>query len=275
MKHVLVAGHGFVGKEIAKLFRARGWQVSTLSRGGDSDYQADLTDLASLQSLARQLAGVDVLVHCASAGGSGDYRGVYYHGVKNLISAFPSVKPYFTSSTSVYPQVDGSEVTEISSTEQEREGGRILVESEQLVLGAGGVVLRLAGLYGEGRSFLLRRFFSGDSKIEEAGDRLMNHTHHEDAADAMWFIENRCPSVSSEIYNVCDSSPISQLATYQHLCAIFQKPLPASGPRPEFSKRGWSNKAVSNKKLRSLGWEPLHPSFVEAAPAVAISLGLI
>jgi nucleoside-diphosphate-sugar epimerase len=39
--------------------------------------------------------------------------------------------------------------------------------------------------------------------------------------------------------------------------------LPATGPRDLNRKRGWTNKRVSNKKLRALGWKPQYPSFRE------------
>ena len=58
----------------------------------------------------------------------------------------------FTSSTSVYSQRDGSWVTEESETKPARETGRILLETEKLVLERGGMVARLAGIYGPGRS---------------------------------------------------------------------------------------------------------------------------
>jgi hypothetical protein len=39
--------------------------------------------------------------------------------------------------------------------------------------------------------------------------------------------------------------------------------LPATGPRDLNRKRAWTNKRVSNEKLRALGWEPRYPSFRE------------
>ncbi len=72
----------------------------------------------------------------------------------------------FTSSTSVYAQRDGSWVTEESETKPARETGRILLETEEFVLGHGGIVARLAGIYGPGRSALLSKFLAGEAIID-------------------------------------------------------------------------------------------------------------
>jgi hypothetical protein len=53
---------------------------------------------------------------------------------------------------------------------------------------------------------------------------------------------------------------------------MFDRPLPPAGPRDPDRKRGWTHKRVSNAKLRASGWQPGHPSFLDAARAVASSL---
>ena len=69
-------------------------------------------------------------------------------------NSFPAAKILFTSSTSVYAQCDGSRVTEESETKPLRETSRILLETENFVLDKGGIVARLAGIHGPGRSAL-------------------------------------------------------------------------------------------------------------------------
>jgi len=178
----------------------------------------------------------------------------------------------FTSSTSVYPQVNGELVTEESATDLERETGNILLESEQIILNGNGTVARLAGVYGNGRSYLMRRFLAGEAAMEEDGSRILNHTHHEDAARAILFLCEMGEAARGEIYNICDSHPMTQLETYQALASIFGRDLPPSVPRNLQSKRGWSDKAVSNAKIRALGWEPAYPSLIAAAEEIAASL---
>ncbi|MFT5882135.1 MAG: nucleoside-diphosphate-sugar epimerase [Crocinitomicaceae bacterium] len=274
MKHLLIAGNGFVGKVTQKLFTKNGWKVTTMSRNGTGDHHADLTSLASLEALSQSISYPTHVLHCASAGGGGveSYRAVYLDGVRYLSEIFPSSHMLFTSSTSVYPQVDGELVTEESATDLERETGNILLESEQILLKAEGTVLRLAGLYGNGRSYLMRRFLAGEAAMEEDGSRRLNHTHHEDAARAILFLCEMGEVARGEIYNVCDSHPVTQMETYQALASIFSRDLPPSVPRNLQSKRGWSDKAVSNAKIRSLGWEPAYPSLIAVAEEIAASL---
>ena len=274
MKHLLIAGNGFVGKVTQKLFTKNGWKVTTMSRNGAGDEHADLTSLDSLFNLSKSISYPTHVLHCASAGGGGveAYRAVYREGARNLAEIFPSSHKLFTSSTSVYPQLNGELVSEESATDLERETGNILLESEQIILNGNGTVARLAGVYGNGRSFLLRRFLAGEAAMEEDGSRRLNHTHHEDAARAILFLCEMGERARGEIYNVCDSHPMTQLETYQALCSIFGRDLPPSAARNLQSKRGWSDKAVSNAKIRALGWEPAYPSLVAAAEEIAASL---
>ncbi len=74
------------------------------------------------------------------------------------------------------------------------------------------------------------------------------------------------------IYNVADSSPLHQGDCYQALAQIFERPIPPKGPSPENCKRAWSQERVSNEKLRSTGWEPRYPSFLDVAGEVSKSL---
>ena len=82
------------------------------------------------------------------------------------MAAFPAAKPLFTSSTSVYPQIDGSTVDESSDASPDKDTGSLLRETEELVVAGKGIVARLAGIYGPGRSFVLRNLLEGKAAIE-------------------------------------------------------------------------------------------------------------
>ena len=169
----------------------------------------------------------------------------------------------FTSSTSVYAQTNGEWVTEKSETDPARETGRVLLETEKLVLGGGGTVARLAGIYGPGRSALLKKFLDGKAVVDPESDRFVNQVHRDDIAAALFLLLNR-PSPSSEIYNVVDNSPILKSDCYRWLSERLNRPLPPSARSTSTRKRGQSNKRVSNAKLRALGWMPRYPSFADA-----------
>jgi len=273
-KSLLVIGPGFLGKQIIQQAEILGYTVHAASRSGD--FRADLSDLDSLCALQQKLKPTHV-IHCAASGRSADrlasYRSVYLKGCENVTAAFPEAQKIFTSSTSVYAQTDGSMVKEDSETTPSSETAKILLESEQVMLNAGGTVARLSGIYGNGRSYMLKRLFSGEAAIEGDGSRLLNHIHHADAASACLFLLDQ----EAGLYNVSDSTCLSQKETYQRLCKTFDLPLPQKIDASEVtpSKRGYSDKCVSNKKLIDLGWQPKYPSFADAAEEIAVSLNLI
>jgi nucleoside-diphosphate-sugar epimerase len=272
MPRVVIAGCGFVGLQAARLFHAAGWSVLGCTHSAESAAALrseafpirplDITD-GSVIAEAGLEPEPDAVVHCASSGRGGvdQYRRVYLEGARNLMDMLSPRIMLFTSSTSVYPQIDGEEVTEESAAEPSRETGCILREAENLVLAGGGTVARLAGIYGPGRSVLLRKFFEGEAVIEGDGGRWINQIHRDDAAAALVVLVQQG---RRGIYNVSDDLPISQRALYEWLAARFDRPIPPSGPIDRNRKRGWTHKRVANRKLRALGWKPRYPSFFEA-----------
>ncbi len=265
---LLLVGNGYLGKAVARVFHDSGWEVMPVSlSGGDGSLACDVGDRAAVG----QLPAADFIVHCAASGrgGAEAYQRVYVDGCRNLAEAFPGVPLLFTSSSSVYSQTDGSPVTEESPAIPERETGRLLLDAETITLAAGGIVARLSGIYGPERSVILKKFLSGEAVIEEDGRRFLNQIHRDDAARAIFHLAT---TRATGVFNVSDSTPLTQLACYQSLSAMFSRPLPPAGPRDLNRKRGWTHKQVSNAKLRATGWQPEFPSFLDAAKSVADTL---
>jgi len=78
--------------------------------------------------------------------------------------------------------------------------------------------------------------------------------------------------LKGEVFNVTDSNPRSQKATYEGLCKLLDLPRPPVGKRNPNRKRGWTHKAVSNNKILQAGWTPKHPDFLQAGISIAQSL---
>ncbi len=267
--NLLLIGHGYLGQAITRVFRAGGWDVTPVSlSGGDGCLACDVADLEAVSRLPQ----ADAIVHCAASGrgGAAAYQRVYVDGCRNLAAQFPGVPLVFTSSTSVYAQTDGSWVNEDSPAVPDRETGQLLLAAEQIVLGAGGLVVRLAGIYGPGRSVILRKFLVGEAVIEDDGQRFLNQIHRDDAARAIHHLVQS--GLRGGVFNVSDSQPLRQLACYEALGAMFGRPLPPRGPRDPNRKRGWTHKQVTNAKLRATGWLPEFPSFLDAAAGIAATL---
>jgi nucleoside-diphosphate-sugar epimerase len=272
MPRILIAGCGYVGQAAADVIHAAGWAVEGWTRSARSaaslsakPYTLRGVDISKRAEVAKCVGTFDAIFHCASSrGGDAEmYRRVYLDGARNLVERFPGAKLLFTSSTSVYAQSDRSWVTEQSETKPIRETGRILLEAERLVLDRGGIVVRLAGIYGPGRSALLSKFLGGTAVIDPQNDRFVNQVHRDDIAAALFLLVNQ-EATAAQIYNVVDDQPILQSECYCWLAQRLNRPAPAIGKAKEPRKRGDSNKRVSNAKLHRLGWTPQYPTFAEA-----------
>lgn len=272
MPRILIAGCGYVGQATADLFHAAGWAVEGWTHSAESavklsakPYSVRAVDITDQARICEHAGVFDAIIHCASSGGgdADSYRQIYLNGAHNLLDRFGGLRMLFTSSTSVYAQVDGSWVTEESETKPARETGRILLETEKLVLAHDGIVARLAGIYGPGRSALLSKFLAGQATIDPENDRFLNQVHRDDIAAALFLLLDR-PSPAREIYNVVDDQPIVQSECYHWLAQRMNRAIPPLGRSATTSKRGASNKRVSNAKLRRLGWVPRYSTFAEA-----------
>jgi nucleoside-diphosphate-sugar epimerase len=271
MPRILIAGCGYVGQAAADLFHAAGWAVEGWTGSATSaaslsakPYVVRDVDISQPAQVAECVGSFDAMIHCASSrGGDAEtYRRIYIDGARNLIERFPGAKLLFTSSTSVYAQRDGSWVTEDSETKPMRETGRILLEAERLVLDRGGIVVRLAGIYGPGRSALLSKFLEGTAVVDPQKDRFVNQVHRDDIAAALVLLVNQ-EEIGTQIFNVVDDQPLLQSECYRWLAQRLNRPLPPIGAQQQ-RKRGDSNKRVSNAKLRRLGWTPRYPTFADA-----------
>lgn len=273
MARILIAGCGYVGEATADLFHAAGWKVEgwvhsqeSAARLSAKAYRVGLVDISQPDQVAEQTEAFDAVIHCASSrGGDAEmYRRIYFNGARNLLKTFPRAKILFTSSTSVYAQRDGRWVTEESETEPISETSRILLEVEKLVLDQGGVVARLAGIYGPGRSALLTKFLNGTATIDAENNRFVNQVHRDDIASALFLLLGQEPQERAQIYNVVDDEPMLRSECYRWLAQRLNRPLPPIGQSQQQGKRGDSNKRVSNAKLRRLGWTPHYPTFGDA-----------
>ena len=270
----LVVGCGYIGEALADLLHARGHQVLGLTHSAASSErlanakpwrvaECDVTDPAAVERL--KLEPIKVIIHCASSskGGPEAYRAVYLEGLRNLVSTFPAAFPLFTSSTSVYTQTDGSLVTEETVCNPERENGRVLLETEALALSGGGCTARLAGIYGPGRSVILKNLLLKQAVIEgNAGNgRLLNQIHRDDAVSALYLLATE---QKAGLFNVVDSDPLTQRELFQVLAPKFNVPMPPAGEPNHSRKRPYTHKAISNRKLRDAGWQPKHPGYLHA-----------
>lgn len=273
----LIIGCGYVGERVADMLHATAHEIVGVTHSAESAakltmekrfaiHACDVSNATDVARLAASLhAAPAVILHCASSGRGGAemYRKVFLEGCGILQRSFPDSQLLFTSSTSVYPQTDGSLVTEESDATPDRETSRLLRETEDFVLAHGGCVARLAGIYGPGRSFVLKNFLEGTATIEGNGSegRCLNQIHREDASAALSWLMVRH---DTGIFNVVDDAPMTQRECFSFLAERFSKPMPPVVEPNTQRKRAWTHKHVSNAKLRATGWAPRYESYFVA-----------
>ncbi|MBI5386625.1 MAG: SDR family oxidoreductase [Verrucomicrobia bacterium] len=279
---VLIIGCGYVGLPLGAELARQGHEVFGMRRtpAADGELRAagiqplhtDITDPASLAEIEPCFDWVANTVS-SSRGGVEDYRRVYLAGTRNLVNWLmraPPVKLVYTSSTGVYGQNDGSIVDESRPTEPGTETGRVLVETERLLLAAAreqglpAVVLRLAGIYGPGRGHYFKQFVSGEMALADGGQRILNMIHRDDVVGAIIAALER--GRAGEVYNVADDEPVTQTGFFRWLSAHLGRPMPSEGADVASAspKRHLTNKVVSNAKLKAeLGCAFKYPTFRE------------
>jgi nucleoside-diphosphate-sugar epimerase len=265
MPRVLIAGCGYVGEAAGTAFHEAGWEVEgwtasieSAAKLANRPYPVRAVDVTK----AEASGDFDIVTHCVSSrgGDENEYRRLYFEGAKSLLRIFPNATLLFTSSTSVYAQTGGGAVDERSPAEPRQGKGRILRETEDLVLAAGGIVLRLGGIHGPGRSAIVTKFLRGETTSSVPG-RFINQVHRDDIVTALMLLAQRRDECRGEIFNVVGDRPITANEAEEWLATRLSRPVPAPTDAGRPGKRGQSNKRVSNRKLRALGWEPRYPTF--------------
>ncbi len=273
MKRVLIAGCGYVGRELGRRLADEGAEVFGLRRGADElgpgirPVRADLSDPKTLDGLPAELDGV---VYAASAGSSTPdaYRAAYVTGLRNLLSRVTPRRLIFLSSTAVYGDRHGAWTDETTSTEPDHFSGEILLEAERLALSApcAAVVLRLGGIYGPGRDRLVRAVASGEAR-RPAEPTWTNRIHRDDAAGAaahLLSIER-----PESVYLGVDSEPADLGTMYAWIASRLGCPAPAVAEAPAEGRLARGSKRCSNARLLGSGYSFAYPTFREGyAPLI-------
>jgi nucleoside-diphosphate-sugar epimerase len=277
---VLIIGCGYVGVPLGAELARQGHEVfgvrrsqagaAELKAAGVTPLVADITKPESLAALPNRF---DWVVNCvASSGGDADdYRRLYLEGTRNLIAWLGPVPPkkfVYTSSTGVYGQNDGSLVNETSPVEPASETAKVLVETEKLLLTAvterkfPAVILRVAGIYGPERCYLLRQYLENEARLEAKGERILNMIHRDDLIGVI--LAALAKGRPGEIYNAVDDEPVAQIDFFRWLSEMLGRGLPPSVSEKAGAarKRGVTSKQVSNRKLKAeLGYQFKYPNF--------------
>ncbi len=195
-RRIGVIGLGDLGSAVAFRLLEAGSRVTGVRRGDGAPpgvvlQRADLADPETLRRLPEDLEALVVSV-TPDAYDLDGYRTTYLEGAEHLALALagrPLRRVLWVSSTGVYGEQGGGDVDDATAAEPDSERGRILLAAEQ-ALAAGGwpvTALRLAGIYGPGRTALIDRVRAGRGVPPEPV-HWTNRIHRDDAAAAIVFL---------------------------------------------------------------------------------------
>jgi nucleoside-diphosphate-sugar epimerase len=268
---VLVAGCGWLGTAIAGRLAARDDQVTGIRRDvaraealRAHGVEPLAVDLAAPGAAAR-LPPFDAAVACQSAGDDtpAAYRAAYLEANRTLLAAAArtGARVVYTGSTGVFGQRDGSDVDELTAPAPASATGEVLAEAEALVRSAGGVVVRLSGLYGPGRAGVIDRVRSGRLALGSNDGAWMNFCHLDDAV--AFVIAALSGGVSGAVYHGSDATPTRRREVVEWIAAR----LGISPPRGE-APAGPDRRILSERTREALGIALAYPSFREGLAAL-------
>lgn len=253
---------------------AEGHEVWGLRRdcsGLPSAFHAVAADLGSASQLRALPADVDYLVYAASAGESSEpaYRRAYVVGLGNVLSALRGRAPrrvFFTSSTAVYAQADGSWVDETSETAPVHFTGAVTLEAERLLQQSPfpSTILRCAGIYGPGRQRLIESVRQGSAAMS---NRFTNRIHRDDLAGTLAHLIRT--NSSERLLIASDDEPASQSDVVRFLAERLGVPAPVSASTDGSARGG--HKRCRNGRLAATGYRLLYPTYREGYAALLAS----
>lgn len=256
----MIAGYGYLGGALGKSLVSKGNEVWGLSRTIGA-IQADLTKPDTLLDLP----AVDHAVLCQAPSKSDNYYDTYVAGTRNLIRALAgklSGKLIFISSTRVYGRSQGEGGAWIDESVEPRpddEDGRSLLEAEQIVREASGIVFRLGGIYGPGRN-RIRQIRSGEL-LPEFSETYVNRIHVEDVVRGIELLLNK--GRPGEVYLGVDDQPTTQNEFYTWLFERLSLQRSPYGSKATAHSHGPSNKRCSNGKVKKLGLQLKYQTYQE------------
>ncbi len=278
----LIFGCGYLGSRVAQRWLSQGHQVYAVTRSpqrathlvaaGLTPLVADVLRPDTLTALPPAETVLFAVGHDQSTG----YSTLQLHadGLKNVLSVLnPDIvqRVIYISSTGVYGKTGGEIVDEDTPCEPMRDGGRASLEAERQLqshpMGAKGLVLRLAGIYGPGRVPRRDELLAG-KPIVASPVGYLNLIHVDDAADVVLSVEQRAQPPRT--YVVCDNHPTVRREYFEEIAKIY------GAPQPRFqtagvneNPRSASDKRASNARLtREIGVSLSFPSFREGLAAI-------
>lgn len=277
----LIVGCGYLGQRVADRWLATGEMVYATTRSEERarelravGIEPVVMDVTKPESLSG-LPVAETVLYAVGFDRSADAtkREVYVNGLAAVLDALPEEtgRIVYISSTGVYDQDDGGWIDEGSPCEPTNERSRLLLSAEQCLrehpLGAGAVVLRLAGIYGPGRIPLKDRLASNEP-IPASPDAYLNLIHVDDAVEIVLAAAEKARPGTT--YLVADGQPGRRRDFYLTVAQLAGLPEPRfADSQTENNKRGGTNKRIASARvLADLGVRLSYASYRDGLSAI-------
>ncbi len=267
---VAIIGCGYVGSAVAKRWKAQGLNVLVTTTR-----QERVEGLSAIAHQVKVLTGTEgdrlkaalsdrqIVLLCIASKRGASYEQTYLDTAKTIAKVLPHTpveQLIYTSSCSVYGQHNGSWVTELMPPMPITDNGKIIEQTEETLLSAAApqrkiCILRLGGIYGPGRT--LEKIYSRAAGTTRPGkgEEATNWVHLSDIVGGIdWakekqlaglynLVQDEVPTVRELIRRVCDRHNLA--------------PVTWNESQPSDRK----NVRVSNAKIKSTGYQFIHPHF--------------
>ncbi|MDH4871526.1 SDR family oxidoreductase [Pseudomonas sp. BN515] len=275
---LLIAGCGDVGSRLAQQMLQAGWTVHGLRRQVAALPAGVLPVAGDLEQPACPTAWpqgpLDYLVYCVAASQPDEvgYRAAYVEGLRHVLGwlAERGQTPrrlLFVSSSGVYGQRDGEWIDETSPAEAESFSGSVMLEAERIAQDSGipATLVRLTGIYGPGREWLLKQVRMGYRVVSEP-PLYANRIHVDDCAGLLaHLLKAEAGGVAlQDCYIGVDDAP----APLHEVVGWLREQMGVTEWAEESTVRRSGSKRCSNARARALGWVPRYPSYREGYAAI-------
>jgi len=276
---VLICGCGDVGTASGLELAGRGHEVWGLRRRADrlpAPIHPLSGDLATPGGLPDWPVPFDLVLYSAAADRTTEaaYRSAYVDGLKNVVESLAAsgqrpARLFFTSSTGVYGQSSGEWVDETSATHPSHFTGQTMLEAEAVCSTAPfpATIVRLAGIYGPGRTRLADGVARGELHCYDSAPHYTNRIHRDDCAGFLAHVAEL--DHPERIYIGVDDEPTETCTVLHWLAERLAVPSPhraGEAPATERGQRG--GKRARNTRLVASGYRLRFPTFREGYGAL-------
>jgi dTDP-4-dehydrorhamnose reductase len=275
---IAMVGFGDLGERLAARLPTTKWRAIGLRRRahcvpvGVRGVPIDLRDPATLCCLGDIQPQALVVTLTPQERSAEGYSAGFSGAMGSIIAGLAGHQPrraIFVSSTRVYAESDGAWVEEDAQLNRDDSFAGAIIDAEERFLEAlpGGVILRAAGLYGDGPGRFLRRVAAGKRSAADPL-RYTNRIHRDDLAAFMAHL--LVQPHSERVYNLVDDAPAPVQDVERWLCEQLQLPYEHSlePSSDQIDASPVVHKRVRNSRLHASGFELAYPTYREGYGAV-------